>query len=72
MLRQQFPQQLGPGLVAGLMGVDQFPLQVRTAHGVIDIVVFLLGLPEIVYRHAAGVRQHIHIRDLLLAALFTV
>ena len=26
---QQLPQQLGPGLVAGLIGVDQFPLQVR-------------------------------------------
>ena len=67
---QQLPQQFGPGLVAGLMGVDQFPLQVCAAHGMVDVVVLLVGLPEIVYRHAGGVRQHIHIRDALLATLF--
>ena len=52
------------------MGVDQFSLQVRTAHGVIDVVVLLVGLPEVMHCHAAGVWQHAHIRDALLAALF--
>ena len=46
---QQFPQKLGPGLIAGLMGVDQLSFQMCATHGVIDIVVLLVGLPG--YKH---------------------
>ena len=34
-----------------VIGVGQFPLQMRAAHSMVDIVILLVGLPEIVYRH---------------------
>ena len=66
---QQLLKRLRPCLLAGFIGVGQFPLQMRAAHGKVDIVILLVGLSEIVYRHAVRVWQNAHVRNPFLAAL---
>ena len=68
---QQLLKGLRPCLLAGFIGVGQFLLQMRAAHGMVDIVILLVGLPKIVYRHAVRVWQNTHVRNPFPAALYT-